>query len=242
MLHASRLRSLADVGNRIAVRVRRSPRFVFLLTICICIGLHVQPRVKHWTRQRAIQERRRQQAITPTLPPPRLLEATAPGNWSLLLRALEDPTFPRVVIIDGRNGLANRLRAIASAMGVASSLQVPLLVLWEVNAHVNCSMGKLFQKEKLPFALFEHAPPGYEKQILARAVTGKVACARNKQTGQDVCAEVCGTGLVCNRSSFVAYNYMEAEGGKKDRRIKLSGKPLLHMYFRSAFMLAHKFG
>jgi hypothetical protein len=82
--------------------------------------------------------------------------APEPG-WVRALRLLrESPT--KYVIVEVKNGLGNRLRAMASAMSVASVLDRPLLVIWVNDLHCNCSFRRLFDGP-LPFALLEEEIP-----------------------------------------------------------------------------------
>ena len=64
----------------------------------------------------------------------------------------------RYVIIDVKNGLGNRLRALASAMAVAEYLGRPVLLVWVRDLHLNCSISSMFA-QPLPFALLEAEIP-----------------------------------------------------------------------------------
>ena len=57
------------------------------------------------------------------------------------------------IIADVRNGLGNRLRALASAMSLADSLGRPMLVVWVPDLHCNCSISSLYSS--LPFQVVE---------------------------------------------------------------------------------------
>lgn len=59
----------------------------------------------------------------------------------------------RYVIADVKNGLGNRLRALASAMSLAASLGRPVLLVWVPDLHCNCSFGALYKS--LPFQVVE---------------------------------------------------------------------------------------
>ena len=89
---------------------------------------------------------------------PDVLEAIASGSWTrtvhALRRSLTSSSAARYVVVDAKNGLGNRLRAIASAMAFARSTWRPLLVLWAKDRHCDCSFGRLFASP-LPFALLE---------------------------------------------------------------------------------------
>ena len=74
-------------------------------------------------------------------------------NWRGALAFLRR-SKKRYVIIDAKNGLGNRLRALASAMSVAESLDRPVLLIWMPDLHLNCSIASMFA-QPLPFALLE---------------------------------------------------------------------------------------
>ena len=86
------------------------------------------------------------------------MSATSPNGWEAWMRRLSDPNGPRYVIVDTRNGLGNRLRALGSAMSVAASLKRRVLLLWHPDLHCNCSFASLY-KAPLPFALLEEEIP-----------------------------------------------------------------------------------
>ena len=67
-------------------------------------------------------------------------------------------TRHRYIIVDAKNGLGNRLRALASAMSVAQSLGRRVLLVWVPDLHLNCSFPALFDGP-LPFDLFEQPFP-----------------------------------------------------------------------------------
>ena len=60
------------------------------------------------------------------------------------------------MLVDAKNGLGNRLRALASAMSVAAALGRPVLLIW-VSDLRNCSYRRLFARP-LPFALLDEVP------------------------------------------------------------------------------------
>ena len=63
----------------------------------------------------------------------------------------------RYVVADVKNGLGNRLRALASAMSVARALRRPVLLVWVPDLHCNCSFAELY--ERLPFPVLEEPIP-----------------------------------------------------------------------------------
>ena len=60
----------------------------------------------------------------------------------------------RYILVDAKNGLGNRLRALASAMSVAAAIGRPLVLIWTPDLHCNCSYTSMFASP-LPFALCE---------------------------------------------------------------------------------------
>ena len=86
----------------------------------------------------------------------------APGaarldGWEAALAMLR-ASSTKYVVVFARNGLGNRLRALASSMSVAASLGRPVLLIWESDLHCNCSYPRLFA-DPLPFALLEEEIP-----------------------------------------------------------------------------------
>lgn len=82
--------------------------------------------------------------------------APEPG-WVRALALLRE-SATKYVIVEVKNGLGNRLRALASAMSVAAVLDRPLLLIWVCDLHCNCSFRRLFDWP-LPFALLEEEIP-----------------------------------------------------------------------------------
>jgi hypothetical protein len=85
------------------------------------------------------------------------VERAAAGGWRSALDAVRTSERKHVVI-SVAFGLGNRLRALASAMAVAAASSRPLLVVWPLDEHCNCSFRELFAAP-LPFALVEEAVP-----------------------------------------------------------------------------------
>ena len=79
-------------------------------------------------------------------------------NWETVAEQLMQTDGPRYVIVDAKNGLGNRLRALCSGMSVAASLHRPVLLIWVPDVHCNCSFANLYQPP-LPFALLEQEIP-----------------------------------------------------------------------------------
>ena len=62
------------------------------------------------------------------------------------------------MIVDVKNGLGNRMRALASAMAVAKRLGRPVMLIWVADLHCNCSFLRLFGGP-LRFVLLEEDLP-----------------------------------------------------------------------------------
>lgn len=92
--------------------------------------------------------------IGPSLPLPSLEVREAAARGWTHLRPLLQRAGERHVIVQAKNGLGNRMRALASAMAVSARLGRPLILLWAADLHCNCSYGALFA-QPYPFALCE---------------------------------------------------------------------------------------
>ena len=115
------------------------------------------------------------------------------------------------VIVDVQNGMANRLRSLASAMGVAEGLRRPLMLVWVPDQHCDCSFRNLFAPPYMyPFVLSEERPSDE-------------------------------TLLSLNGSTLQLYDYMQAVGrGTHFARSKISRPPAedkRHLYLKTAFMM-----
>ena len=78
-------------------------------------------------------------------------------GWEAALAMLRSSST-KYVLVDAKNGLGNRLRALASAMSVAAALGRPVLLIWVSDLHCNCSYRRLFA-QPLPFALLDEEIP-----------------------------------------------------------------------------------
>lgn len=71
--------------------------------------------------------------------------------WERALEQLRrSASGSRWVIVNCKNGLGNRLRALASAMAVAQSLERRLLIIWVPDLHCNCSFDTLLPTSAFP--------------------------------------------------------------------------------------------
>ena len=109
-----------------------------------------------------MEELDRQRRDLPEPPPntrraEHLAPAERPSTWTRALERMRASGSP-YVIVDARNGLGNRLRALASGMAVAKSLHRPVMLVWVPDAHVNCSITSIFASP-LPFELVEEPVP-----------------------------------------------------------------------------------
>ena len=78
-------------------------------------------------------------------------------SWVLALNMMRQSN-QRYVVVHVKNGLGNRLRALASAMAVAAKLNRPVLLIWVPDLHCNCSFLQMFD-QPLHFALLEEEMP-----------------------------------------------------------------------------------
>lgn len=65
----------------------------------------------------------------------------------------------KYVVVNVKNGLGNRLRAMASARAVAASLSRPMLLLWQPDLHCNCSFESLFRPTDSMVTILEEEIP-----------------------------------------------------------------------------------
>jgi len=79
------------------------------------------------------------------------------AGWVAALDLLRS-SRTRYVVVDVKNGLGNRMRALASAMAVANRLGRPVLLIWVPDLHCNCSFLRLFAGP-LRFVLLEEDLP-----------------------------------------------------------------------------------
>jgi hypothetical protein len=87
------------------------------------------------------------------------LAGVGPGLQPVHATRSRDHVTPlRYVIVDAKNGLGNRLRALASAMAVAAALERPLMLVWVADLHCNCSFRNMFAPP-LKFAVLEEELP-----------------------------------------------------------------------------------
>jgi hypothetical protein len=83
------------------------------------------------------------------------------GAWDTARRRLVG-SAQKYVIVDARNGLGNRLRALGSAMAVAAFLHRPLILVWVPDLHCNCSYTSLFASPHR-FAILEEEVPLHDR-------------------------------------------------------------------------------
>jgi hypothetical protein len=81
----------------------------------------------------------------------------APLTWQAALELMRQSPV-KFVVVDVKNGLGNRLRAMASACAVAGALRRPVLLLWQPDLHCNCSFRQLFEPVNSMTLLEEEIP------------------------------------------------------------------------------------
>ena len=139
------------------------------------------------------------------------------------------------VVAEVKNGLGNRLRAIASAMAVASQERRPLLVVWEPDLHCNCSLLSML-KTPLPFALIEAPPPAGLKmsEFSLCDYQAASAAASSAVSGQKMGEERQLAAL--HEGAFGLPNVCR----QKDAEVTLPAER--HLWWRSAFLMNHPHG
>lgn len=85
--------------------------------------------------------------------------------------------FP-MIVVEPAGGLANRLRAMDSAIAFASLTKRNLIVIWEMNSDCNCKFSDLFIVPQGFFHLFE-IKPGLLTRILMRFAKYFFSCYPN---------------------------------------------------------------
>lgn len=78
-------------------------------------------------------------------------------GWAAALQLLRTSS-KKYVICEVKNGLGNRMRALASTMAVANKLDRPMMLIWVPDLHCNCSFRRLFAPP-LQFTLLEEYIP-----------------------------------------------------------------------------------
>ena len=181
-------------------------------------------------------------AALPSQPPPPLEGHDAFGGdespgWGEIIRVLGRDRASRKswLVVEVRNGLGNRLRALASAMAVARAEGRPLLAVWVPDLHCNCSLRTLLAPP-LPFALVETPPPPH--------ITKRPMFQRDfKLCDYQAASQLAALSASARRSRTPA---SDADLGlvngcaEKDARVELpAGR---HLWWRSAFLMNHAQG
>ena len=160
----------------------------------------------------------------------------SPG-WGEIVRVLGRDRASRKswLVVEVRNGLGNRLRALASAMAVARAERRPLLAVWVPDLHCNCSLRTLLAPP-LPFALVETPlPPHITKRPMFRFDF--------KLCDYQAASQLAALSASARRSRARASDGdLGLVNGctEKDARVELpSGR---HLWWRSAFLMNHAHG
>ena len=82
----------------------------------------------------------------------------APLSWQEAMQMMRESSR-KYVVVDVKNGLGNRLRAMASARSVASVLGRPVLLVWQPDLHCNCSYQNMFEPSDSMVTLLEEEIP-----------------------------------------------------------------------------------
>lgn len=132
----------------------------------------------------------------------------------LMLRLLDQSKSKRALFVHAQYGLGNRLRALGSAMAIANVTGRVLVLIWEPDAHLDCTFNDLFVNEYVVIEKFVmNWPP--------------VGTAEKDQAMQTV--------------DF--YNFMRNEGPGRHNPLKDLVNPRngRHVYAKSAYVLRSSF-
>ena len=141
-------------------RPPRSALLLLMLVVLLMVHLHLGAQVVGADDAPAAAAP--SQASPSQASPSSSASSSSPGvshatGWEAALAMLRSSST-KYVLVDAKNGLGNRLRALASAMSVAAALGRPVLLIWVSDLHCNCSYRRLFA-QPLPFALLDEEIP-----------------------------------------------------------------------------------
>ena len=141
-------------------RPPRSALLLLMLVVLLMVHLHLGAQVVGADDAPAAAAP--SQASPSQASPSSSASSSSPGvshatGWEAALAMLR-ASSTKYVLVDAKNGLGNRLRALASAMSVAAALGRPVLLIWVSDLHCNCSYRRLFA-QPLPFALLDEEIP-----------------------------------------------------------------------------------
>ena len=141
-------------------RPPRSALLLLMLVVLLMVHLHLGAQVVG--ADDAPADAAPSQALPSQASPSSSSSSAAAGvshatGWEAALAMLRSSST-KYVLVDAKNGLGNRMRALASAMSVAAALGRPVLLIWVSDLHCNCSYRRLFA-QPLPFALLDEEIP-----------------------------------------------------------------------------------
>ena len=141
-------------------RPPRSALLLLMLVVLLMVHLHLGAQVVEADDAPAAAAP--SQASPSQASPSSSASSSSPGvshatGWEAALAMLRSSST-KYVLVDAKNGLGNRMRALASAMSVAAALGRPVLLIWVSDLHCNCSYRRLFA-QPLPFALLDEEIP-----------------------------------------------------------------------------------
>ena len=141
-------------------RPPRSALLLLMLVVLLMVHLHLGAQVVGADDAPAAAAP--SQASPSQASPSSSSSSSSPGvshatGWEAALAMLRSSST-KYVLVDAKNGLGNRMRALASAMSVAAALGRPVLLIWVSDLHCNCSYRRLFA-QPLPFALLDEEIP-----------------------------------------------------------------------------------
>ena len=141
-------------------RPPRSALLLLMLVVLLMVHLHLGAQVVGADDAPAAAAP--SQASPSQASPSSSASSSSPGvshatGWEAALAMLRSSST-KYVLVDAKNGLGNRMRALASAMSVAAALGRPVLLIWVSDLHCNCSYRRLFA-QPLPFALLDEEIP-----------------------------------------------------------------------------------
>ena len=160
----------------------------------------------------------------------------SPG-WGEIVRVLGRDRASRKswLVVEVRNGLGNRLRALASAMAVARAERRPLLAVWVPDLHCNCSLRTLLAPP-LPFALVETPPPPH--------ITKRPTFQRDfKLCDYQSASQLAALSAAARRSRAPASDAdLGLVNGCAEKDVWVDLPSGHHLWWRSAFLMNHARG
>ncbi|CAN8075203.1 unnamed protein product [Agarophyton chilense] len=167
------------------------------------------------------------------IPPVFVSRLGVEGRRKLLIRLSAPsetiPSFenmPKLTIVDVRNGLGNRLRALASAMEFSYLTHRVLVVVWAADAHLNASIHHLFDQSVLHNLVLIQTPiswPIDPHNVHLTSTASLIPASDTEHTYQ---------------SSVSYFNFMARDSNSKQSPLtQISDSHDKHIYVRTAYVL-----